>query len=158
MLSRQKRQMQHKIQNYHLKRWKILIFLLCRGQWATIKLTCYKYKDFYQGATNSTDCQNYSPYVSLQTALMKTFTSDNYAFITLHCYLIALIRHTDNCINVSDIPFLYFALAVSLQTLFKWTSMIMLVNLVRKCWSGFIQWTIHYKYLFSFLFNLVALC
>ena len=93
-------------------------------------VTNIKYKDFYQGATNSIDCQNDSPYVSLQTALMNTFTSDNYAFITLHRHFIALIKHTDNCIHLSDFAFLYFALAVSLQTLFKWTSMMMLVNQV----------------------------
>ena len=33
---------------------------------------------------------------------MTTFSSDNYAFIILDGYVMALIKHTDNCIYVFD--------------------------------------------------------
>ena len=50
-------------------------------------VTNIKYKDFYQGSIIALDQQNDSPYVDLQTALMNTFTSDNYAFIILDGYI-----------------------------------------------------------------------
>ena len=65
-------------------------------------MTNIKYKDSYQGSIIALDQQNNSPYVDLQTALMNTFTSDNYAFIILDGYVMALIKHTDNCIYVFD--------------------------------------------------------
>ena len=50
-------------------------------------MTNIKYKDFYQGSIIALDQENDSPYVDLQTALMNTFTSDNYAFIILDGYI-----------------------------------------------------------------------
>ena len=69
---------------------------------STNNLTIIEYKDFYQGTIYSVDNQNDSPYLDLNTALMNTFTSDNYALIILDGYVMALMKHTDNSIYVFD--------------------------------------------------------
>ena len=57
------------------------------------------YKEFYQGRTiNVFDKhENHSLYYTLHSALMNVFSNNNYAFIILEGYTMALLRstHTD---------------------------------------------------------------
>ena len=67
-----------------------------------IQLALKGLKDFYQGFIFPVDDQNKTPYVDLHSALMNTFSNDNYAFIILDGYVLALIKHINNCIYVFD--------------------------------------------------------
>ena len=58
--------------------------------------TFMNYEDFYQGIIFPVDDQNKTPYVDLHSALMNTFSNDNYAFIILDGYVLALIKHINN--------------------------------------------------------------
>ena len=65
-------------------------------------LWAINYKDFYQGRIARGEHENEAPYLPLHSALMNTFINDNYAFIILDGYIMALFKHTDNCIYVFD--------------------------------------------------------
>ena len=63
------------------------------------------YKEFYQGRTINVfdEHENHSLYYTLRSALMNVFSNNNYAFIILEGYTMALLRstHTD-CIYLFD--------------------------------------------------------
>ena len=63
------------------------------------------YKEFYQGRTINVfdEHENHSLYYTLRSALMNVFSNNNYAFIILEAYTMALLRstHTD-CIYLFD--------------------------------------------------------
>ena len=57
------------------------------------------YKDFYQGRIANSEHENEAPYLSPHSALMNTLSENNYAFIILDSYIMALIESVD-CIYV----------------------------------------------------------
>jgi hypothetical protein len=60
------------------------------------------YKQFYQGRISCEDInENVVPYFTLRSALMNTFLNNNYAFIILDGYIMALIKSVD-CMYVFD--------------------------------------------------------
>ena len=60
-----------------------------------------EYKEFYQGRVNCDEYENEGPYLTLRSALMNTFNDNNFAFIILEGYTVALIN-TGDCIYVFD--------------------------------------------------------
>ena len=70
------------------------------------------YKEFYQGRIVSDEHENEAPYFTLHSALMNTFIDNNYAFIVLDGYIMALMKsvdgiyvfdsHSRNCCGMPD--------------------------------------------------------
>ena len=54
------------------------------------------YKEFYQGRIACSEHENEAPYVTLHSALVNTFSDNNYAFIILDGYIMALIKSLDS--------------------------------------------------------------
>ena len=69
---------------------------------ANSTLWAINYKDFYQGRVARGEHENVALYLSLHSALINTFSNDNYAFIILQGCVMALIKHFDDCIYVFD--------------------------------------------------------
>ena len=71
-----------------------------------------KYKDFYQGRLTRDEHKNEAPYYTLRSALMNAFSNNNYAFIILDGYIMALFKcldclylfdsHARNCFGMPD--------------------------------------------------------
>ena len=60
------------------------------------------YKEFYQGRIACSKHENEAPYVTLHSALVNTFSDNNYAFIILVGYIMALIKSLDSiCVRLS---------------------------------------------------------
>ena len=60
------------------------------------------YKEFYQGRVNHDEHETAEgPYFTLRSVLMNAFTDNNYAFIVVEGYIMALINTVD-CIYVFD--------------------------------------------------------
>ena len=59
-----------------------------------------EYKEFYQGRVNSDEYENEGPYLTLRSALMNAFNDNNFAFIILEGYIIALINTVDCIIKM----------------------------------------------------------
>ena len=60
-----------------------------------------EYKEYYQGRVNCDEYENEGPYLTLRSALMNAFNDNNFAFIILEGYTVALIN-TGDCIYVFD--------------------------------------------------------
>ena len=60
-----------------------------------------EYKEYYHWRVNCDEYENESPYRTLRSALMNAFNDNNFAFIILEGYIIALINTVD-CITVSS--------------------------------------------------------
>ena len=60
-----------------------------------------KYKELYQGRITREEHENEAPYFTLHSALMNAFSDNNYAFIILEDYTMALIK-TRGCIYMFD--------------------------------------------------------
>ena len=60
-----------------------------------------EYKEFYQGRVNCDEYEKEGPYLTLRSALMNACNVNNFAFIILEGYIIALTNTVD-CIYVFD--------------------------------------------------------